>query len=485
MKFGLLFIFSLIFSLSVTAQKWIGIEGRILSSDNGMPVPDQKVFVVFDQSAQPYVQNLNNQLITASDGSFHLYAPDIPSTIIPLQAMIYTYDCDFQRKGYLLTFNQNDIFAEDIDIPICMGPIHMPQQPLMVSPPDNSCPTFARIHVNDSLKRKYLLEDYSWTLNSAPQGNNETIDVFFSIQHNELQAVQTFTDSITGFVVDSLQLNRIFDMPPSDLHILGGNVLLNGGNTETGTAVLLGKSNNNYFVVDTVDYLQYGYYYFTALPQCNYTIRIIEADWNMAGSSIPTYLGSALHWESASYITLTDDYFSGNITLTPKQSGLGSGEINGAINAVEPEGFDVILYSDNMSPFAFCPCSSNGDFHFGELPYGNYYLYTEKFGISSLIGYASLTQSGPSAYVTFDAATQIEEPESNTFNIYPNPASDKIRVNQAFKNEIRIYSTDGKLVLSAFSQDGMLDVSGLEEGLYFLRTVSDEKPVTISLIIAR
>ncbi|MPM31634.1 hypothetical protein SDC9_78190 [bioreactor metagenome] len=485
MKFSVLLIFSLILILSGYGQKGIGLEGRVLSSDNGMPVPDQKVFVVFEPSAQPYIQNVNNQLITASDGSFHLYAPDIPSTIIPLEVLVYTYDCDFQRKGFLITYNQNYVVAEDIEIPICMGPIHMPQQPLLVSPLDNSCPSYARFHVNDSLKRNYLFENYFWKINDEPSGNNETIDVFFRDQHNELKLIQTFTDSITGFAVDSIQINRVFDLPPSDSHIIGGNVLLNGGNTETGTAILLGKSNNNYFIIDTVDYEQYGYYYFTELPQCNYTIRIVEADWNMTGSSIPTYLGSALHWESATFINLTDDYFCGNIALTPKQTGSGIGQISGMLNISDPAGFDIILYDENMTPYAFSPCSINGDFHFDGLPYGGYYLYTEKFGIGSLIGYASLSMSNPSAFVNLNTVSQLEEQESAGFSVYPNPASEFIRIDNANGNEIRIFSTDGRLVLSAIAQNGILDVGGLEDGMYFLRTESDDQPVSTSLIIAR
>ncbi|HPB03190.1 MAG TPA: hypothetical protein PLZ67_09570, partial [Bacteroidales bacterium] len=119
MKFYLLPLLFVLFSGFVSAQKGIGIEGRIFSAENNAPVPGQKVFVVFESSAQPYVQNLHNELITSSNGSFSLSAPNIPNAIIPLDVMVYTYDCDFQRKGYLLTFNYNNVIGEDVNISVC------------------------------------------------------------------------------------------------------------------------------------------------------------------------------------------------------------------------------------------------------------------------------------------------------------------------------------------------------------------------------
>ncbi|KAF5045770.1 hypothetical protein DSECCO2_477870 [anaerobic digester metagenome] len=399
--------------------------------------------------------------------------------------MIYTYDCDFQRKGYLLTYNQNNVWGEDIDVSICMGPINMPVHPLQMAPFDNSCPAYFKAQVNDSLKRKYLLEEYSWTVNNNVVGHNQEYAALLSGPTSNIKVTQVFTDSITGFVFDSIQINKSLNQPPSELHIVGGTVFSGNYPTTTGEAILLGRSNNNYFSVDTCHYSQYGYFYFPSVPRCNYTVRITEADNSMTNSAIPTYLGSGIRWETADFISPTDDYFSANITLTGQLPSSGICDISGYVNAADPSGYDVLLYSDNMTPFSFRHCGADGYFHFTGIPYGNYVVVSEKFGVASVSQSVSLSMSNPTAYISLNTITQIEEQETPAFSVFPNPAEDFLQLTPAPESEIHILTIDGKEVLTVFSTDGMVNVSQLSAGMYFLQTKLDGQRVTIKFVISR
>ena len=65
----------------------------------------------------------------------------------------------------------------------------------------------------------------------------------------------------------------------------------------------------------------------------------------------------------------------------------------------------------------------------------------------------------------------IEESEIGDLNVYPNPASDYIRVSGLENMEYRIIGSNGVVVLSGSNYSGeSIDVSHLSAGMYFLFT---------------
>lgn len=77
--------------------------------------------------------------------------------------------------------------------------------------------------------------------------------------------------------------------------------------------------------------------------------------------------------------------------------------------------------------------------------------------------------------------TQVEEKVQN-LALYPNPACDFVQVQLEAPALVSVYNSNGLEVLRSFSQ-GQLDVSGLANGLYFIKI--DGKPIRAKLAVVR
>lgn len=86
--------------------------------------------------------------------------------------------------------------------------------------------------------------------------------------------------------------------------------------------------------------------------------------------------------------------------------------------------------------------------------------------------------------------TGIDNNALNAFNIYPNPANDKIEIETGIQNlEFKIYNSIGKLVLakneSSMNSKTTIDVSGLFEGIYLVVVKSQNGYLKSALVIQR
>ncbi|MBK8875824.1 MAG: T9SS type A sorting domain-containing protein [Bacteroidetes bacterium] len=66
--------------------------------------------------------------------------------------------------------------------------------------------------------------------------------------------------------------------------------------------------------------------------------------------------------------------------------------------------------------------------------------------------------------------TGLNENAMNTNSfIYPNPSTDRINLNTAEVLDIRIYNYTGQIVKAIPNNSGQIDVSDLNNGIYFLQ----------------
>lgn len=93
--------------------------------------------------------------------------------------------------------------------------------------------------------------------------------------------------------------------------------------------------------------------------------------------------------------------------------------------------------------------------------------------------------------VSVEDCTGIDNPQQATFNIYPNPANDKVEIGNGFTaiSNIVIYNVLGKVVFETneVNNSGFatIDVSDLEEGLYFVEMKTGSNSQLQKLIINR
>ena len=81
----------------------------------------------------------------------------------------------------------------------------------------------------------------------------------------------------------------------------------------------------------------------------------------------------------------------------------------------------------------------------------------------------------------------VKEIDANTFKIYPNPATDIIKIESQVRNafeNVSIYDINGRKVLQTIvSNDNFIDVSELERGSYILELTSKNKIEVLKLQI--
>lgn len=129
-------------------------------------------------------------------------------------------------------------------------------------------------------------------------------------------------------------------------------------------------------------------------------------------------------------------------------------------------------------------CNYTDTFHLGMLPAGN---YTFAFHIDEGFGGPPCTPGfnpGPNAWYSFTVSlpTSQKEIEKEKFNIYPNPASKELRIqNSEFRIEtVKIYNILGEEIFSqkpvaGNQQQAVIDVTALAPGMYIVELKSGEK----------
>lgn len=472
-KLILIYIILFLVGTHSFAQKGIGISGTIYDINNHTPVTNQQIFIVIDSLAYPLVQNLHHMVYSQSNGSFTFYQSNIPYSSFPLKVMVYTYDCEYKRVGYDLIFYYDNVIADSIDMYICThenNPLSIAMKTL-----NPNCPTHAYLSNTGIRNWNHIHEEFLWNVNQEFIGTGNNIDVLFEEPYNDIVLTAVLKDSITGFLItDDLYSTFTVNFPQSYFHILAGNVFSGSMPINSGTAILLRNYNSVFEFVDTISFDTLGYYYFNEIPQCNYTVKIIDAVQTTTLPIIPTYLGDKLHWEQCNHICLQQNEYQQNINLIMAQSLSGPGYIFGYITPQPDDSYDIILYNDMMEPVKATVTNDDGIFEFGNLPLGTYHIYTDRYGAYSMSNTVTLTSDNPNAVVYLQQATGIENLNVENVSIYPNPASDKIFIDAEDILTVKIYDQQGRIINESFYYNSGLDIQSLNPGLYFLRAITKD-----------
>ncbi|MEN8156571.1 MAG: T9SS type A sorting domain-containing protein [Bacteroidota bacterium] len=271
-----------------------------------------------------------------------------------------------------------------------------------------------------------------------------------------------------------------------------------------------------YPVVDSAQLDSSGGYLFQGLAPATYTFQVWP-DREKNSMWLPTYAGGVMLWSMAHFIDVKSDtrdtLLNIAIRLDPPRSFLG-GELSGNVSYNEEakgakgtkgkpyKKASILLVkksvkkstqSDGVTDYR--ETNDQGDFYFGMVMAGEYYLHVDVPGLPMIQTYdvevvdSATSISGLDFVVTMDGINTTEHmtvdpPPVEQMRIFPNPGNGLLYVDLPVTGDyrIRIYNTVGKQVDSreALSTGGLfrMDVSGLQDGLYFIEIEgTDEKRV--------
>jgi len=231
-------------------------------------------------------------------------------------------------------------------------------------------------------------------------------------------------------------------------HLFAGELPINNpvSSGDTGVAYIFRIDGRGLLPFDTCRFTELGYFAFPQLLNGEYLVRAMLTQGSSRYSGyFPGYSQSSLTWQDADTVRLTDssNYVSDIILMPTADLPQGEGSITGRVLEINPgivseEVLDaeVILYDGQFRPVRFTFSGMDGKYLFQGLPYGAYYLSVEYPGRYSRLTAAWLDLLTPVAdsldleLFDHDVTGIPGTLAGDGFNVsvYPNPASDKVRV---------------------------------------------------------
>jgi len=285
-----------------------------------------------------------------------------------------------------------------------------------------------------------------------------------------------------------------------EYYSFGGHVFSGDFPITLGNAYLFDYDDNlNLLEIATIDTL--GYYYFYHLPEGRYIVMAgLSFDDPNYGHFSFTYYPSSPIWEDATIINLTETNWeydihliNQDISLLGNGPGLISGNIQITNNKPVAENVDVILFNDKMQSLEHWPTDEFGEFEFDHLPFGDYILYPQIPGFTTIPTYFTISEN-QNQYSNVQLfikdgyiASYINEDlvDKSSFKLFPNPSSNLLNIhfNMLDKSQAttQIFDASGRLIFdnnnTSFAKLNNLQIntSQWENGVYILKVSVDGK----------
>lgn len=314
----------------------------------------------------------------------------------------------------------------------------------------------------------------------------------------------TYTSTQDVIVGDSVSYFQVYGQVFEDTWPLTqGFVFIFSHNTN--------PSGYTWFNMTTID--TSGVYVFPMVPFGDYNVLAVPAD---GSNYLPTYYENTQFWQDASTVTAGETPNPVNIQLVEANpiSTQGNCIITGHISTTSAKAGnnttfteslldEVIIYltDSDYKIIAFTKLNTSGNFTFGNLPYGIYYVRPELSGISSSYLYVDLNQTTATVNLnmTLEGNNILgnEEPlELSALAIYPNPATETARINISSgingEADITVNDLGGRQLLqqtikiSYGTAETEIPVSSLKPGIYLIRVrLQDGSTITAKLVRVR
>ena len=265
--------------------------------------------------------------------------------------------------------------------------------------------------------------------------------------------------------------------------------------------------NGTATLVDTQSFSGQAYFWsysFDGLADGDYIVRAgIQAGALGADLYAPTYAFSEAMWDDARVFSIPNNttWCDAYVLLHPLNgSGSGNGGISGNIHHEDGTGIPgitILLLDEFGNIIAYVHSDADGNYDFGNLPFGNYQVMVEWPGHEHAHYWVSLTADGPLVEGRdfevengdISTGTFAVAPD-NTWKAFPNPATDQwfLELDNSWGNalELRIHGLAGQLqrTWSGDARGGRIEISvaDLPAGLYLFELNDGQRAVVGKLL---
>ena len=273
-----------------------------------------------------------------------------------------------------------------------------------------------------------------------------------------------------------------------ELVSFGGHVFTEFFPIEIGKAILY---DSDKIPIDTAIIDTLGYYFFYKKSQGEYFInaQLSPEDPNF-GPFFPTFYPNVLLFEDAESIEIYSDNWELDISLHYfLEPSFGPGNIKGSIfiegNKLEISGIDVQIHNESGVPIRHDQTDQYGNFEISDLSYGNYILYPQVLGFTTIpyhFEISELSTSHEDIQMTIkngQISSYINEAivDNNSFMCFPNPADHSLNIafefDGAHQIQTRVLDITGRIILeevdySINTYNNLFNTSDWKNGYYFI-----------------
>lgn len=302
-------------------------------------------------------------------------------------------------------------------------------------------------------------------------------------------------------------------------HVFLGNFPLNideDDSSNVAVALLFRRVDNLWYLMDSIQFWKFGYYWFEEKAAGEYLIRVDLLPVSEAyGQYAPSYYGNTIGWAEAGTFLLKDpEQFDIDISMKPlAEWSAGPGVISGILQQgqnclgdVSTQGAIIYLLNSQGLPVDYSYVSNTGDFYFSGLPLDTYTMKVEMAGSFGERSQIQLTKDDPvisNVELQFECNAYLgtQEPypphASARVRLFPQPASDHFTVELSLDNSsvirFALIDLNGITMITKEKQldEGIQEVSfhqpGIRSGLYLLKITDTAtgSMVTKKLLINR
>jgi hypothetical protein len=258
-------------------------------------------------------------------------------------------------------------------------------------------------------------------------------------------------------------------------------------------------------------FYEYTSYSFHGVTPGSYLVKAASMFGSSGSGFVPTYHDSSLHWNTASYATVTSGSMTTGTDIYMQYGTVpsGPGFIGGDVTAGAGKGTAVgdpvpgvtmyLINSTTGKLVSVTTTDASGKYSFN-VPYGAYNISPEKAPLTHT-DWASITVSTSSKImdkINFTANSKTIVPNTTGINtiettqlaIYPNPAKGKININwngNVRSAEVNITDITGKNVyhsiMNVNSTTSQVNISALQQGVYIINVTTENNNYKQKLIV--